>query len=81
MNLAFLDWKRAPQLSQYSGFVPRPYATDNATPKIPFWLMVFKNISLFHQLRALPKRCPRMTWSTNSSPNRRVNGPERNNMR
>jgi NADPH2:quinone reductase len=20
------------------------YATDNATPKIPFWLMVFKNI-------------------------------------
>ena len=23
------------------------YATDNATPKIPFWLMVFKNIRLF----------------------------------
>jgi NADPH:quinone reductase len=23
------------------------YATDNATPKIPFWLMVFKNISVF----------------------------------
>jgi NADPH:quinone reductase len=23
------------------------YATDNATPKIPFWQMVFKNISLF----------------------------------
>ena len=23
------------------------YATDNATPKIPFWLLVFKNISLF----------------------------------
>jgi NADPH2:quinone reductase len=22
------------------------YATDNATPKIPFWLMVFKNIRL-----------------------------------
>ena len=35
----------------------------------------------FHQLRALPERCPRMTWSTNSSPNRRVIGPERNNMR
>jgi NADPH:quinone reductase len=23
------------------------YATDNATPKIPFWLMVFKNIRLY----------------------------------
>ena len=23
------------------------YATDNATPKIPFWLMVFKNIRVF----------------------------------
>jgi NADPH2:quinone reductase len=23
------------------------YATDNATPKIPFWLAVFKNIRLF----------------------------------
>jgi NADPH:quinone reductase-like Zn-dependent oxidoreductase len=23
------------------------YASDNATPKIPFWLMVFKNIRLF----------------------------------
>ena len=23
------------------------YATDNATPRIPFWLMVFKNIRLF----------------------------------
>jgi NADPH:quinone reductase len=23
------------------------YATDSATPKIPFWLMVFKNISVF----------------------------------
>ena len=23
------------------------YATDNATPKVPFWLMVFKNIRLF----------------------------------
>jgi NADPH2:quinone reductase len=23
------------------------YATDNATPKIPFWVMVFKNIRLF----------------------------------
>jgi len=23
------------------------YATDNATPKIPFWLMVFKNVRLF----------------------------------
>jgi NADPH2:quinone reductase len=23
------------------------YATDNATPKIPFWLMVFKNIRMF----------------------------------
>ena len=23
------------------------YATDNAMPKIPFWLMVFKNIRLF----------------------------------
>ena len=23
------------------------YATDNATPKIPFWLLVFKNIRLF----------------------------------
>ena len=23
------------------------YATDNANPKIPFWLMVFKNIRLF----------------------------------
>jgi hypothetical protein len=33
---------------QYSGFVPRPYATDNATPKIPFWLMVFKNIRVLY---------------------------------
>jgi hypothetical protein len=24
-----------------------PYATDNATPKIPFWLMVFKNLRLY----------------------------------
>ena len=23
------------------------YATDNASPKIPFWLMVFKNIRVF----------------------------------
>jgi NADPH2:quinone reductase len=23
------------------------YATDNATPKIPFWLMVFKNLRVF----------------------------------
>ena len=23
------------------------YATDNATPKVPFWLMVFKNIRVF----------------------------------
>jgi NADPH2:quinone reductase len=23
------------------------YATDNAMPKIPFWLMVFKNIRVF----------------------------------
>jgi hypothetical protein len=23
------------------------YATDNATPKIPFWLMVFKNLRLY----------------------------------
>ena len=23
------------------------YATDNATPKIPFWLMVFKNIRVY----------------------------------
>ena len=23
------------------------YATDSATPKIPFWLMVFKNIRLY----------------------------------
>jgi NADPH2:quinone reductase len=23
------------------------YATDSATPKIPFWLMVFKNIRVF----------------------------------
>jgi NADPH2:quinone reductase len=23
------------------------YATDNATPKIPFWQMVFKNIRLY----------------------------------
>jgi NADPH2:quinone reductase len=23
------------------------YSTDNATPKIPFWLMVFKNIRVF----------------------------------
>jgi NADPH2:quinone reductase len=23
------------------------YATDNATPEIPFWQMVFKNIRLF----------------------------------
>lgn len=23
------------------------YATDNATPKIPVWLMVFKNIRVF----------------------------------
>ena len=23
------------------------YATDNATPKLPFWLMVFKNIRVF----------------------------------
>jgi len=23
------------------------YATDTATPKIPFWLMVFKNIRVF----------------------------------
>jgi len=38
-------------------------------------------ISRFHQLRALPERCPRMTCSTNSSPNRLVNGSERNNMR
>ena len=37
--------------------------------------------SRFHQLRAFPERCPRMTCSTNSSPNRLVNGPERNNKR
>jgi NADPH2:quinone reductase len=24
------------------------YATDNATPKIPFWLMVFKNLRLYY---------------------------------
>jgi NADPH2:quinone reductase len=23
------------------------YATDNATPKVPFWLMVFKNIRVY----------------------------------
>jgi hypothetical protein len=34
-----------------------------------------------HQLREFPERCPRMTCSTNSSPNRLVNGPERNNKR
>jgi len=28
-----------------------------------------------------PERCPRMTCSTKSSPNRLVNGPEFNNMR
>ena len=33
------------------------------------------------QLRDFPERCPRMTCSTNSSPNRPVNGPERNNKR
>ena len=35
----------------------------------------------FHQLRAFPKRCPRMTCSTNSSPKRLVNGPEPNKKR
>src|SRR5437870_452345 len=30
-------------------------------------------VSRFHQLRAFPERCPRMTCSTNASPNRRVN--------
>ncbi len=34
-----------------------------------------------NQLREFPERCPRMTCSTNSSPNRLVNGPERNNKR
>src|SRR5580700_2408284 len=29
---------------------------------------------MLHQLRGLAERCPRMTWSTNSSPNRLVNG-------
>src|ERR1700719_1912291 len=32
-------------------------------------------VSRFHQLRAFRERCPRMTCSTNSSPNRLVNGP------
>src|SRR5215469_16180789 len=35
-------------------------------------------VSRLNQLRAFPERCPRMTCSTNSSPNRRVNGPEPN---
>ena len=30
------------------------YATHNATPKIPFWLMVFKNIRLFAWERRFP---------------------------
>jgi hypothetical protein len=38
-------------------------------------------VSRFHQLWAFPERCPRMTCSTNSSPNRLVNGPERNKKR
>ena len=38
-------------------------------------------VSRFHYLWSFPERCPRMTCSTNSSPNRLVNGSERNNMR
>src|SRR5580704_2337746 len=38
-------------------------------------------VSRCHQLGAFPDRCPRMTCSTNSSPNRLVNGPERNKKR
>jgi hypothetical protein len=37
--------------------------------------------SRFNQLLAFPERCPRMTCSTNSSPNRLVNGPEPNKKR
>ena len=33
------------------------------------------------QLGEFPELCPRMTCSTNSSPNRLVNGPERNKRR
>src|SRR5439155_10073598 len=36
-------------------------------------------VSRFHPLRAFPERCPRMTCSTNASPNRLVKGPERDN--
>ena len=32
------------------------YARDNATPKIPFWLMACKNIRLFSGERRLPER-------------------------
>jgi hypothetical protein len=41
----------------------------------------FAVVSRFHQLRVFPARCPRMTCSTNSSPNRLVNGPEPNRKR
>jgi hypothetical protein len=33
--------------SAEDGWLDRRHATDNATPKIPFWLMVFRNIRVF----------------------------------
>jgi len=43
---------------------------------------LFRNLhSRFHQLWAFPERCPRMTCSTNSSPNRLVKGREPNKKR
>jgi hypothetical protein len=37
--------------------------------------------SRFNQFRAFHERCPRMPCSTNSSPNRLVNGPKPNKKR